>query len=310
MALGTKSVLDSAGLAFTALVWDDGTAKITPTSYVPDGYNVTLGALADTAWNGSAGTASLIAIQKAIYGKVAGTLAISAASLPLPTGAATSAKQDTLAALFPASLGAKLGSASLSIVPASDGLFVVAGATSSAAASASNPFPTSLTNGTTALTISNSALGDAFSNAGSGRILVQNYGMSYNGSTWDRNRNNQDTAALVTLSAAAAGTTNSADQTNYNGRGVIAVVNISAITTATAVVKIQGKDAASGQYYDLLTSTGLTATGATALTVYPGAAATANVSLPSPLPKTWRVSVTVTGGSASVTATVGASVIL
>lgn len=95
-----------------------------------------------------------------------GALPISAAALPLPTGAATGAKQDTgntaltqidtdltaglgtdgttppslpggatgvrgwlrlLSSLLPASLGAKLSAASLSMVPASDAVFTVAG---------------------------------------------------------------------------------------------------------------------------------------------------------------------------------------
>lgn len=49
-----------------------------------------------------------------------GTFAVSAASLPLPTGAATSAKQDTLVALLPASLGQKAKAASLAVAIASD----------------------------------------------------------------------------------------------------------------------------------------------------------------------------------------------
>lgn len=49
-----------------------------------------------------------------------GTFAISAASLPLPAGAATSVKQDTLVALFPATIGQKTKAASLAVALASD----------------------------------------------------------------------------------------------------------------------------------------------------------------------------------------------
>lgn len=92
---------------------------------VADGANVAQGAIADTAWSGS-GNSTVIAALKAIYNKVAGiigvsqsgtwtvqpgntanttawkvdgsavTQPVSAASLPLPTGAATSAKQPAL----------------------------------------------------------------------------------------------------------------------------------------------------------------------------------------------------------------------
>lgn len=62
-----------------------------------------------------------------------GTFAISAASLPLPTGAASSAKQDSLLAAFPSSLGTKTSANSLGVVLASDqaGLSVTATAASS-----------------------------------------------------------------------------------------------------------------------------------------------------------------------------------
>jgi len=134
---------------------------------------------------------------------------------------------------------------------------------------------------------------------------------TYNGTTFDRLRGNVDTAALVTLTAAATGG-NSTDQTNYNGRGLKLVVNATAVTGTTPVltVTVQGKDAASGAYYNILTSANITATGATVLTVYPGAATTANVSLPDVLPRTWRVLYTVTGTTPAFTATIGASVIV
>lgn len=120
---------------------------------------------------------------------------------------------------------------------------------------------------------------------------------------------NIDTTTLVVLAAAAAGTVNSPDLANIQGRGVQVVVDLTTMTTATVTVHVQGKDAASGKYYDILVSAGLTMVATTNLTVYPGAATTANASSPQPLPRVWRVSVVVTGGSAAATGTVGASVI-
>lgn len=133
----------------------------------------------------------------------------------------------------------------------------------------------------------------------------------FNGATADRQRGNVDAGALVTLAAASAGG-NSADQTNYNGRGLQLGVNITALagTTPTLTVTVQGKDTASGQYYTLLQSTALAAVGFTNLTVYPGAPAVANVSSPQVLPRTFRVLYAIGGTTPGVTATIGASVIL
>lgn len=122
---------------------------------------------------------------------------------------------------------------------------------------------------------------------------------------------NHDKAALLTL-AAQTTSVNGADQTNINGRGVQVGVNITALTgtAPTLTITIQGKDAASGVYYNLLQSAAITATGFTLLTLYPGAAATANVSAPQVLPATWRVIAAIAGTTPAVTATVGASQII
>lgn len=139
-------------------------------------------------------------------------------------------------------------------------------------------------------------------------VAIGNY--LFNNASMDRQRGNIDTAALITLAAAGASTVNSADQTNYNGRGVQVGVNLGTVTTATVTVNIQGKDVASGQYYNILSSTALAAAGFVNLTVYPGAAATANLSTPQPLPRIWRAQAVIAGVAAAVTGTVGASVIV
>jgi hypothetical protein len=64
-----------------------------------------------------------------------GTFAISAASLPLPSGAATSAKQDSLLAAFPSSLGTKTSANSLAVVLASDQASVPITATAASSSS-------------------------------------------------------------------------------------------------------------------------------------------------------------------------------
>jgi hypothetical protein len=119
---------------------------------------------------------------------------------------------------------------------------------------------------------------------------------------------NQDTPALITLSAQGVGVIQGADQMNAGYQGLILGVNLTTMTDATVVVSILGKDAASGQYYPLFTGPSLTVTGFTPLTVYPGIADGADA-FASPLPATWAPKITVTGGSAVVSGTIGASLL-
>ena len=133
----------------------------------------------------------------------------------------------------------------------------------------------------------------------------------FNGTSLDRQRGNIDTAALINYTAAAAGT-NGTDQTNFNGRGVKLVIDITALTgvSPTLTVTVQGKDAASGKYYTILASAALAAVATTTLEIYPGIATAANATQGVTLPRVWRVITTITGTTPAVTATVGASVIV
>lgn len=119
------------------------------------------------------------------------------------------------------------------------------------------------------------------------------------------------TLGLLTLTAASASGAGG-DQVNPSARGVQIGVNITAISGAGAslTVIVEGLDLASGQHYTLLSSAALTATGFTLLTVYPGAAVVANSSASTPLPRGWRVSYVIAGTTPSVTATVGASLVI
>lgn len=125
--------------------------------------------------------------------------------------------------------------------------------------------------------------------------------------------------ANVNLAVFASGvrseTHNSQDLQNLNARGVHVVVDVTAETaggsTHTIVVKIQGKDAASGKYYDLLESASITDTGTTALKVYPGIAAASNVAASDVLPREWRVRIEHTAdGASDMTYSVGANLVL
>jgi len=151
--------------------------------------------------------------------------------------------------------------------------------------------------------IPTSATADSVSGA---KVLETVTGL-YNGANVDRARGNIDTAAIITAVAATT-TQTSADQINFNARGIKVVVNVTAISGGSITVALQGKDAASGTYWTLLASVAVSATGAFTLTLYPGVAVTANVSASDILTRTWRVQVTPAGSTASYT--VGASVIL
>lgn len=120
----------------------------------------------------------------------------------------------------------------------------------------------------------------------------------------------------ITLLASAArvATTNSADQNlhgvNVNMRGVMVIVDVTASADTPSITPIiQGKDPASGDYFNLLSASAALTGAATALyLVYPGVGtASAGITQVAGfvLPSTWRVSVTHADGD-SITYSVGA----
>ncbi len=135
-------------------------------------------------------------------------------------------------------------------------------------------------------------------------------GLRYNGSTYDRERGNQDVTLLA--SAARTETTSSADQTNYNGRGLIVTINVTAVTaTPSLTLKVEAK---MGSAYEALitASAAVTTTGIHSYILYPGVGAAAGdiVTVSGyPLSRTWRVTVT-HGDADSATYSVVASVLL
>lgn len=139
-------------------------------------------------------------------------------------------------------------------------------------------------------------------------LSTRGFGHSYNGTSWDPTSGNSDTAALITA-AGATTTQTSADQTNYNGRGVRVVLDMTTVGTGSVTLTIQGKDAASGKYYTLLAGAAVITDVTNAYEVYPGVTATANVSASTALPRVWRIVTTANNANPS-TYTVGASVIV
>lgn len=121
----------------------------------------------------------------------------------------------------------------------------------------------------------------------------------------------RDLGSIRTMTAQGAATVTSADQTGYNVSRVICVFNQASHTgTPSSTFSIQNKDAASGNYYTLVTSSAITAdTTPTPLAAGAGVATASNAAIGSPVAAIWRVSATI-GGSATpiVTGTIGCSV--
>jgi hypothetical protein len=159
----------------------------------------------------------------------------------------------------------------------------------------------------------NTAVGwiDAGGNTGRAALVALT---GYNGTgtaAWDRWANNQDLTLLA--SAARTATTNTADQTNANGKGVVVYLAITAASgTGGLQVSIQGKDPVSGNYFLLATlGAAVTTTGNKAYMFYPGAASGGSLQAGAQmvLPRTWRVQI-VHGDGTSYTYSVGCSVVV
>jgi hypothetical protein len=128
----------------------------------------------------------------------------------------------------------------------------------------------------------------------------------WNGANYDTQLNNQNVTLLA--SGAQTATQTTADQTNYNGRCIKVVLDITAAGTGTITPEIDFKDPASSKYVALVTGTAQAGTGTTTLSVCPGMTVAANVSVSDFLPRTWRVKATKSDGS-SWTFSIGAMLI-
>lgn len=116
----------------------------------------------------------------------------------------------------------------------------------------------------------------------------------------------------ITLLASAARTADPtiADQDNLAARGLVLIIDVTAVAATPSVVfTIKGKDPVSGKYYTLLASAAIVGTGTTVLRVYPGLTAVNNQVASDVLPRTWTVTA-VHADSDSITYSLGAILIL
>lgn len=130
----------------------------------------------------------------------------------------------------------------------------------------------------------------------------------YNGTTLDQQRGNLDNISIL-ASGARTTTQTSADQTNYNHRGIIAVLDVTSAGTGSITLEIDAKDPVSGKYYAVLTGAAVTSNSTNIYRVYPGLTAVANATVSDILPRTWRTKVTA-NNSNSVTYSVGCMLVV
>lgn len=147
-------------------------------------------------------------------------------------------------------------------------------------------------------------------NAGLATLYTSPHPRLFNETTWDRQRNNHD---LILLASAVRGaTTNSANQLNYNARGVILYWDVTVVPGAdTVTLTICAWDAVGSNWEILLTGGAEVGVGAFCYMVYPGAGAAANdvdVVAAYPLPRIWRARLT-HSGVGNFTYSLGASYI-
>lgn len=131
--------------------------------------------------------------------------------------------------------------------------------------------------------------------------------MRFNGSTWDRYRNNYSETVLVSTTTGTSG--NSSAMINYNSRGAMFFVNITSIsgTLASITVQLQGQDPVSGGWANIsgAATSALGAIGLNLLTIGSGLSLIANNQVNVSIPRNYRISYSVAGIGASVTFSVG-----
>jgi hypothetical protein len=144
--------------------------------------------------------------------------------------------------------------------------------------------------------------GDAASNSFNS-LAIMSSGRVYNGSTWDRQRNNEEATLLA--SAARTTTQTGADITNYQGNsGLIVVLDVTSAGTGSITLSIEGKDSASGKYYTILSGSAVTTNSTNRYRVGPTLAAAANSVAQDYLPRVFRIVVTANNAN-SITYSVG-----
>lgn len=187
----------------------------------------------------------------------------------------------------------------VSVATTAGGLYLVLSGSSTATPTAAGGVTATVTGYPTA-----AASADALANPTITQIGADQ--MQFNGTSWDRVRNNWNvnTGDTGAKTASFAGAT----QTNYNAAGATIAINMGAVTgtTPTLTAQVQGSADGGTTWYNIpgaVTASITTGSTVTVLTVYPGVTVAANAAISHPLPRTWRLNYTIGGTTPSFTIT-------
>lgn len=125
-------------------------------------------------------------------------------------------------------------------------------------------------------------------------IATGDYNQAAVATSIDRHRNN---TTGVVIAAGATATNAGVTTTTYNASRAVIILNVSAFTSGTITVTINGVTS-SGYTYPILVSAAIGATGVTPLRIFPGATASANAVANDMVPRSLQV---VTTGTFSLT---------
>lgn len=110
----------------------------------------------------------------------------------------------------------------------------------------------------------------------------------WNGTTADKLRNN---TTGVIIAAGATSTNAGVSTTTYNASKAVILINVSAYTSGSLTVTVNGVSS-TGYTYPILTSTAISAAGVTPLRIFPGSTPSANAVANDMVPRTLQVVVT------------------
>lgn len=129
----------------------------------------------------------------------------------------------------------------------------------------------------------------------------------FNGTTWDRSRNNVELTLLA--SAARTANTNTGTQTNHNGRGTTLFLNVTVAPGGgeTLFLELQFRDPVSAAFATVFSTVLISTTGIYVFQLYP-AASGATSSSPLALCRQWLVRVRHSSSGPSWTYSLGACI--
>lgn len=122
-------------------------------------------------------------------------------------------------------------------------------------------------------------------------------------------RKNINESLTILGSAVRTATTTSSDIENKHNIGAHVIIDMTVVPgVETVTFALQGLDETSGEYYTIITSAALVATGTVILKIYPGITTAANLSVSDILPLKFRV-VATHSASGNFTYSIGVNII-